>query len=420
MRNFLLHHLCDVDPQIHEAISQEQRRQEDHLELIASENYTSCAVMEAQGSCLTNKYAEGYPGVRYYGGCEYVDDIERLAIARLMQLFGAEYANVQPHSGSQANQAVFYSILKPGDRMLGMSLAHGGHLSHGAAVNISGRLFDVLFYGVDPQTELIDYAQVEQLAQQHRPRLIIAGASSYPRVIDWQQFRRIADGVGAYFLADMAHYAGLVAAGVYPSPVGVADFVTATTHKTLRGPRGGLILSQAEHARVLNATVFPGMQGGPLMHVIAGKAVAFQQALTAQFRLYQAQVLDNARAMANVFNQTQVRLVAGGTDCHMLLLDTRSVSLTGQQAEQVLKKIHITVNRNTIPNDPEKPFVTSGVRIGTPALTTRGMKEPEAVLIAQWMVEAFHHAQEEHYLQCLKEKVLQLCRRFPVYESASS
>src|SRR5215218_1505940 len=375
------------DPEIWQAIEQEYRRQEEHIELIASENYASPRVLHAQGSVLTNKYAEGYPGKRYYGGCEYVDIAEQLAIDRAKALFGAGYANVQPHSGAQANQAVFYATLHPGDTVLGMSLAHGGHLTHGASVNLSGRYFDAVSYGLDPETEEIDYAEVEELAHVKKPKLIVAGASAYSLVIDWKRFKQIADRVGALLMADMAHYAGLVAAGLYPSPVGVADFVTTTTHKTLRGPRGGLILSNAQHEKVINSAVFPGLQGGPLMHVIAAKAVCFREAQTREFKAYQEQVLDNARVMAKVLHERGFRIVSGRTDCHLFLVDLRSKNLTGRDAEAALGKSNITVNKNSVPHDPQKPFITSGIRIGSPAMTTRGMKELEAELLANLMCD---------------------------------
>ena len=358
--------LAADDPELWKAIAGENQRQEDHIELIASENYASVAVMAAQGSQLTNKYAEGYPGKRYYGGCEFVDIAEQLALERVKKLFHADSANVQPHSGAQANQAVFFTALKPGDTILGMSLPHGGHLTHGSPVNFSGKWYKVVAYGVHPDTELIDYDAAEKLAQEHKPKLILAGASAYSRIIDWKRFRAIADAVGAPLMVDMAHYAGLVAANVYPSPVGIADFVTSTTHKTLRGPRGGFILSRPEHEKAINAAVFPGLQGGPLMHVIAAKAVAFGEALQRDFRIYQERVLENARVLARVLADRGLRIVSGGTDCHMFLVDLRSKKITGKDAEAALVRAHITVNKNAIPNDPEKPFVTSGIRIGSP------------------------------------------------------
>jgi len=355
--------IANVDPELWAAIQNENRRQEDHIELIASENYTSPAVMEAQGSQLTNKYAEGYPGKRYYGGCEYVDIAEQLAIDRAKALFGAEYANVQPNSGSQANQAVYMSVLKPGDTILGLSLAHGGHLTHGASVNASGKLYNAIQYGLDANEE-IDYDQVQALATAHKPKMIVAGASAYALVIDWKRFRAIADSVGAYLFVDMAHYAGLIAGGVYPSPVGIADFVTTTTHKTLRGPRGGIILAKAEYEKVLNSAIFPGIQGGPLMHVIAAKAVALKEAASKEFKVYQKQVVDNARVMAMVLHERGLRIVSGRTDSHLFLVDLQAKNITGKDAEIVLGRAHITVNKNAIPNDPQKPFVTSGIRIG--------------------------------------------------------
>ncbi len=354
--------LTQADPEVWKAIAGENQRQEDHIELIASENYASVAVMAAQGSQLTNKYAEGYPGKRYYGGCEYVDIAEQLAIDRVKRLFGAEAANVQPHSGAQANQAVFFATLKPGDTILGMSLPHGGHLTHGSPVNMSGKWFDVVAYGLDPETELIDYDEAERLAHEHKPKLILAGASAYSRVIDWKRFRAIADAVGAQLMVDMAHYAGLVAAGVYPTPVGIADWVTSTTHKTLRGPRGGFILTRSENEKAMNSAVFPGLQGGPLMHVIAAKAVAFGEALHRDFRHYQERVLENARVMARVLADRGLRIVSGGTDCHLFLVDLRAKKITGKDAEAALGRAGMTVNKNAIPNDPEKPFVTSGIR----------------------------------------------------------
>src|SRR5881397_2598018 len=379
--------LHEVDPELWAAVQQENQRQEDHVELIASENYASPAVMAAQGSQLTNKYTEGYPGKRYYGGCEYVDIAEKLAIDRVKKLFHAEFANVQPHSGAQANQAVFFAVLKPGDTVLGMSLPHGGHLTHGSPVNISGKWFRVVAYGLDPATELIDYDAAEKLAHQHKPKLIIAGASAYSRLIDWARFRAIADSVGAYLMADIAHYAGLIAAGLYPTPVGVAHFVTSTTHKTLRGPRGGIILAGAEHEKLINSAVFPGLQGGPLMHVIAAKAVAFKQALTHDFRVYQERVIENARVLAIVLQERGLRIVSGGTDSHMFLVDLRSKKITGKDAEAALGRAHITVNKNAIPNDPEKPFVTSGIRIGSPAVTTRGFTEIECEELAHLIAD---------------------------------
>ena len=407
--------LAHTDSHLWQAIAAENRRQEDHIELIASENYVSQAVMEAQGSQLTNKYAEGYPGKRYYGGCEYVDIAENFALDRVKKLFHAEYANVQPHSGSQANQAVYFAVLKPGDTILGMSLAQGGHLTHGSPVNISGKLFTVASYGLTSDTELIDYDEAERLAKKHKPKLIVTGASAYSRVIDWKRFRAIADGVGAYLMADIAHYAGLIAAGFYPSPVGIADFVTSTTHKTLRGPRGGFILAAAEHEKLLNSSIFPSLQGGPLMHVIAAKAVAFGEALHRDFQHYQEQVIDNARVMAKVLQERGVRVVSGGTDSHMMLVDLRAKSITGKDAEAVLSRAHITVNKNAIPNDPQKPFVTSGIRIGTPAMTTRGFEETEAELVAHLIVDVLEGHADEGNISRVAAKVKALTSKFPVY-----
>ncbi len=403
-----------VDPELWSAIQSEVRRQEDHIELIASENYTSPAVMEAQGSQLTNKYAEGYPGKRYYGGCEYVDIAEQLAIDRAKALFGAEYANVQPHSGSQANQAVYASVLKPGDTILGMSLAHGGHLTHGATVNISGKLYNAITYGLNDKEE-IDYDAVQRLANEHRPKMIVAGASAYALVIDWKRFRAIADSVGAYLFVDMAHYAGLVAAGYYPNPVGIADFVTTTTHKTLRGPRGGLILAKAEHEKALNSAIFPALQGGPLMHVIAAKAVAFKEAMSPEFKAYQRQVVDNARVMAKVLQERGVRIVSGRTDSHVFLVDVRAKKLTGKDAEAALGRAHITVNKNAIPNDPEKPFVTSGIRIGSPAMTTRGFKELEAEKLAHLIADVLDAPNDDAVVARVTAEVKKLTSAFPVY-----
>ncbi len=406
--------IAHADPELWVAIQSESRRQEDHIELIASENYTSPAVMEAQGSKLTNKYAEGYPGKRYYGGCEYVDIAEQLAIDRVKALFGAEYANVQPHSGSQANQAVYMSVLKPGDTILGMSLAHGGHLTHGSSVNVSGKLYRAIAYGLN-ENEEIDYDSVEKLAQEHKPKMIVAGASAYALVIDWKRFRAIADSVGAYLFVDMAHYAGLIAAGCYPSPVGIADFVTSTTHKTLRGPRGGIILAKAEFEKPLNSTIFPGIQGGPLMHVIAAKAVAFKEAMSKEFREYQKQVIDNARVMAKVLQERGLRIVSGRTDCHMFLVDLQSMNITGKEAEAVLGRAHITVNKNAIPNDPQKPFVTSGIRIGSAAMTTRGFKELEAEQLAHLVADILNAPNDDVVIARAVAGVNELCVKFPVY-----
>jgi len=406
--------IAQTDPELWVAIQNENRRQEDHIELIASENYASPAVMEAQGSKLTNKYAEGYPGKRYYGGCEYVDVAEQLAIDRVKALFGAEYANVQPNSGSQANQAVYMSVLKTGDTILGLSLAHGGHLTHGASVSSSGKLYNAIQYGLDANEE-IDYEQVQALATAHKPKMIVAGASAYALVIDWKRFRAIADSVGAYLFADMAHYAGLVAAGVYPSPVGIADFVTSTTHKTLRGPRGGIILAKAEYEKVLNSAIFPGIQGGPLMHVIAAKAVAFKEAASKEFKAYQKQVVDNARVMAMVLHERGLRIVSGRTDCHLFLLDLQAKNITGKDAEAALGRAHITVNKNAIPNDPQKPFVTSGIRIGSPAITTRGFKELEAEKLAHLIADVLDAPNDDAVIARVVSEVKQLCDKFPVY-----
>jgi glycine hydroxymethyltransferase len=404
-----------VDPEVWNAVDHENLRQEQHIELIASENYASPAVLQAQGSVLTNKYAEGYPGKRYYGGCEHVDVVEQLAIDRVKKIFHAGYANVQPHSGAQANQAVYVAALHPGDTILGMALDAGGHLTHGARVNVSGRHYDAYSYGLNPDTEEIDYAEVEELAHVKKPKLIIAGASAYSLVIDWKRFRAIADKVGALLMADIAHYAGLIAAGFYPSPVGVADFVTSTTHKTLRGPRGGLILANAEHERVLNSAVFPGTQGGPLMHVIAAKAVAFKEAMSREFRDYQEQVMDNARVMAKVLHERGCRIVSGRTECHMFLVDLRSKNLTGREAETSLGKVGITVNKNAVPDDPQKPTVTSGIRIGTPAMTTRGFKEVEAEQVAALIADVLENPNNESRLKRVAAEVRRLCDRYPVY-----
>jgi len=409
--------IAGFDPELATALEHERIRQEEHIELIASENYASPRVLEAQGSVLTNKYAEGYPAKRYYGGCEYVDVAEQLAIDRAKQLFGADYANVQPHSGSQANAAAYLALIQPGDTLLGMSLDHGGHLTHGAKVNFSGKVFNAVQYGLDPATGEIDYAQVERLAHEHRPKLVIAGFSAYSRVVDWARFRAIADAVGAYFLVDMAHVAGLVAAGVYPSPVPYADVVTTTTHKTLRGPRGGLILARAndEITKKLNSLIFPGTQGGPLMHVIAAKAVAFLEALQPEFKGYQQQVVANARAMASALMARGYRIVSGGTDNHLFLVDLIERSYTGKDADAALGRANITVNKNTVPNDPRSPFVTSGLRIGTPAVTTRGFKEAEVAVLAGWIADVLDDVGNEAVVARTRESVLQICRRFPVY-----
>ena len=407
--------IAKFDPELWQAMQDETRRQEDHIELIASENYASPAVMEAQGSQLTNKYAEGYPGKRYYGGCEYVDVAEQLAIDRVKALFGAEYANVQPHSGSQANQAVYLSVLQPGDTILGMSLAHGGHLTHGASVNLSGKLFKAVTYGLNPETEAIDYDEVERLAHEHKPKMIVAGASAYSLIIDWKRFRKIADAVGAYLFVDMAHYAGLIAAGLYPNPVGIADFVTSTTHKTLRGPRGGIILSTAQHEKALNSAIFPGIQGGPLMHVIAAKAVAFKEAASKEFKEYQEQVIENAIVMAKVLQERGLRIVSGRTESHVFLVDLRAKNLTGKEAEAALGLAHITVNKNAIPNDPQKPFVTSGIRIGTPAMTTRGFKEIEAEHLANLIADVLDAPADEAVIARVANEAKAMCAKFPVY-----
>jgi glycine hydroxymethyltransferase len=409
--------LSDVDCDLARALQAELQRQEDHIELIASENYVSPNVLRVQGSVLTNKYAEGYPSRRYYGGCEHVDVAEQLAIDRAKELFGAAYANVQPHSGSQANAGVYMAMLQPGDTILGMSLAHGGHLTHGASVSSSGKLYKAVAYGLEPETELLDYAQVAELARAHKPKMIVAGASAYSRVIDWQRLRDIADREGALLMVDMAHYAGLVAAGEYPSPVGIAHFVTSTTHKTLRGPRGGLILAEAQFEKVLNSTIFPGIQGGPLMHVIAAKALAFKEAMAPEFKTYQQQVKANAKAMAATLTERGLRIVSGGTDSHVFLLDLRAKSITGKAAEAVLGRAHLTVNKNAIPNDPEKPFVTSGIRIGAPAMTTRGFSTDEARRIANLMADVLEAPEDEELIARVAADVTALCRQFPVYGS---
>ena len=409
--------IARADPQLWAAITSEFRRQEEGIELIASENYASPAVLAAQGSVLTNKYAEGYPGKRYYGGCEFVDIAESLAIERVKKLFGAEYANVQPHSGSQANQAVYLAMLKPGDKILGMSLAHGGHLTHGASVNLSGKLFQAVGYGLNAKEE-IDYDQVRDLAKEHRPRMIVAGASAYALRIDWKKFRAICDEVGAYLFVDMAHYAGLVAAGLYPTPIGIADFVTSTTHKTLRGPRGGIVLSQAQHEKALNSVVFPSLQGGPLMHVIAAKAMAFQEALQPAFKSYQAQVLENAATLASTLVQRGVRVVSGRTESHMFLVDLRAKKVTGKDAEAALGAAHITVNKNAIPNDPEKPMVTSGIRVGSPAMTTRGFGKAESVQVANHIADVLDAGGNAAAIAKVGESVKSLCARYPVYGPA--
>ncbi len=405
------------DDELSAAIVAEHQRQEDHIELIASENYASPRVMEAQGTQLTNKYAEGYPGKRYYGGCEHVDVVEQLAIDRAKALFGADYANVQPHSGSQANMAVFMAMMQPGDTILGLSLADGGHLTHGAKPNFSGKIYKAVQYGLHPETGEIDYDQVEALALEHKPKVIVAGFSAYSRIWDWQRFRDIADKVGAYFVVDMAHVAGLVAAGLYPNPVPFADVVTSTTHKSLRGPRGGLILckSNPDLEKKIDSNIFPGIQGGPLMHVIAAKAVAFKEAMQPEFRVYQQQVIDNARAMAKVFMSRGFDVVSGGTDDHLMLVSLIAKGITGKAADAALSKAHITVNKNAVPNDPQSPFVTSGIRVGTPAPTTRGFKEAEVTDVANWMCDVMENLEDETVIAEVREKVSVLCKRFPVY-----
>jgi glycine hydroxymethyltransferase len=409
--------IADLDPELANAIAAEEQRQEDHVELIASENYASRRVFEAQGSALTNKYAEGYPGKRYYGGCEFVDIAERLAIERAKLLFHCEYANVQPHSGSQANAAVYLALLNPGDTILGMSLAHGGHLTHGAKVNFSGKIFNAVQYGLDPTTELIDYAEIERLAQEHKPKMLIGGFSAYSHVVDWERMAAIARSVGAYFVVDMAHVAGLVAAGVYPSPITYADVVTSTTHKTLRGPRGGIILARSnpEIEKKLQSMVFPGTQGGPLMHVIAAKAVAFKEALQPEFRAYQQQVVVNAQAMASVLIERGYKIVSGGTENHLFLLSLVGKELTGKDAEAALGAAHITVNKNAVPGDPRSPFVTSGLRIGTPAITTRGYGAAEARALAGWIADILDAPTDETVIARVRDLVTAQCRQFPVY-----
>ncbi len=414
--------IAGFDEELWQAMRSELRRQEDHIELIASENYASPRVLEAQGSVLTNKYAEGYPGKRYYGGCEYVDIAEQLAIDRAKKLFGAAYANVQPHSGSQANAAVYLALLQPGDTILGMSLAHGGHLTHGAKVNFSGKIFNAVQYGLEEKTGEIDYNQVERLAREHKPKMVVAGFSAYSRVVDWQRFRSIADSVGAFLFVDMAHPAGLIAAGLYPNPVSIADVTTSTTHKTLRGPRGGLILARSnpDIEKKLNSIVFPGTQGGPLMHVIAAKAVAFKEALAPEFKTYQKQVLDNARVMADVIMQRGFKIVSGGTDDHLFLVDLIDKGITGKDAEAALGDAHITVNKNAVPNDPQSPFVTSGIRIGTPAATTRGFKQNEVRSLAGWICDILADMKSDALRARVRADVEKLCARFPVYESSAS
>lgn len=410
--------IAGYDDELAQAIAHEARRQEDHVELIASENYASPRVMEAQGSVLTNKYAEGYPGKRYYGGCEYVDIAEKLAIERLKQLFDCDYANVQPHSGSQANQAVYFALLQPGDTILGMSLAHGGHLTHGAKVNLSGKIFNAVQYGISPDTGLVDYDEIEELAVEHKPKMIVAGFSAYSQIMDWARFRAIADKVGAYLFVDMAHIAGLVAAGVYPSPLPHAHVVTSTTHKTLRGPRGGIIVAQGageEIEKKLQSVVFPGIQGGPLMHVIAAKAVAFKEALEPAFRTYQEQVVKNAQAMAGVFIARGYKIVSGGTENHLMLVDLIGRETTGKDAEAALGKAHITVNKNAVPNDPRSPFVTSGLRVGTPAITTRGYREADTVELTGWICDVLDAPADADVIARVRQAVTEQCKRFPVY-----
>ncbi len=409
--------IASFDDELFKAIAEEHQRQEDHIELIASENYTSPRVMEAQGSQLTNKYAEGYPGKRYYGGCEFVDKVEQLAIDRAKEVFDADYANVQPHSGSQANMAVYMALIQPGDTILGLSLADGGHLTHGAKPNFSGKIYNAVQYGLHPDTGLVDYDQVEALALEHRPKMIVAGFSAYSRVMDWDRFRAIADKVGAYLFVDMAHVAGLVAAGLYPNPVPIADVVTTTTHKSLRGPRGGIILckSNPELEKKFNSNIFPGIQGGPLMHVIAAKAVAFKEALQGDFKIYQQQVIKNAQAMSEVFIKRGFDVVSGGTDNHLMLVSLIAKGITGKAADEALGKAHITVNKNAVPNDPESPFVTSGIRVGTPAPTSRGFKEDQMIEIANLMCEVMENMDNPTVISTVREKVSILCSRFPVY-----
>jgi glycine hydroxymethyltransferase len=412
--------IAGYDDELAAALQGERQRQEDHIELIASENYVSPRVLEAQGSVLTNKYAEGYPGKRYYGGCEFVDVAEQLAIDRTRALFNADYANVQPHSGSQANAAVYLALLQPGDTILGMSLDAGGHLTHGSKVNFSGKIFNAVQYGLDPETGAIDYEQVEALAREHRPKMVVAGFSAYSLQVDWQRFRDIADSIDAYLLVDMAHVAGLIAAGIYPSPVNIADVTTTTTHKTLRGPRGGLIMARANETieKKLNSMIFPGTQGGPLMHVIAAKAVALKEAMEPAFKTYQQQVLKNARAMVEVMLSRGYRIVSGGTDDHLFLVDLIDKGITGKQADAALDAANITVNKNAVPNDPQSPFVTSGIRVGTPAMTTRGCGEQEARDLAGWMCDVMDDVENQDTITAVRSKVLELCQRFPVYATS--
>ena len=407
--------LARTDPAIYAVIERERQRQLQKLEMIASENFVSSAVLQAQGSILTHKYAEGYPGRRFYGGCEFVDTAENLALSRVKKIFGAAYANVQPHSGTQANMAVYFSFLKPGDTILGMDLSHGGHLSHGAAVNFSGRLFNAVTYGVDRQSEEVDFATVRELARNHRPKMIIAGASAYPRILDFSKFAEIAREVGAYLLVDMAHIAGLIAGGLHPNPLPAADFVTSTTHKTLRGPRGGLILAQAQYGKALDSQIFPGIQGGPLMHIIAAKAVSFKEVLAPSFKRYQAQIVANARTLGEAFIRRGYRLVAGGTDTHLILVDLNATGLTGREAEEALDRAGITVNKNAIPFDQRPPTITSGIRVGTPALTTRGMKEKEMEVAADFMHQALSSPVDTHLLARLADQVQDFCSEFPLF-----
>ncbi len=409
--------IAGFDDELRQAIENEVQRQEDHIELIASENYASPRVLQAQGTVLTNKYAEGYPGKRYYGGCEHVDVVEQLAIDRAKQLFGADYANVQPHSGSQANQAVYMALLQPHDTVLGLSLADGGHLTHGAKPNFSGKIYNAVQYGLDSDSGEIDYKQVEALAQQHQPKMIVAGFSAYSRIIDWKRFREIADQVGAYLMIDMAHIAGLVATGIYPNPVPYADVVTSTTHKSLRGPRGGFIIckSNPDLEKKFNSSIFPGIQGGPLMHVIAAKAVAFKEAMLPEFKIYQQQVVNNAKAMANVFIQRGYDIVSGGTDDHLMLVSLIQKGITGKAADAALGQAHITVNKNAVPNDPQSPFVTSGIRVGTPAVTSRGFKEAQVIDVANWMCDVMDDIENQQVIDTTRSKVSALCAQFPVY-----
>ena len=409
--------IAGYDDELFQALEAERRRQEDHIELIASENYSSPRVQQAQGTVLTNKYAEGYPGKRYYGGCEHVDTVEQLAIDRAKQLFGADWANVQAHSGSQANAAAYMALIQPGDTLLGLALSDGGHLTHGAKPNFSGKIYNAVQYHLDPKTGLLDYDQIEALAREHQPKILVAGFSAYSRIMDWARFRAIADAVGAYLLVDMAHVAGLVAAGVYPNPVPYADIVTTTTHKSLRGPRGGIVLGKAnaEIEKKINSMIFPGIQGGPLMHVIAAKAVSFKEAMEPEFKVYQQQVVKNAQAMAKVFIERGFDIISGGTDNHLLLVSLIPKGITGKAADAALGKAHITVNKNAVPNDPQSPFVTSGIRVGTPAPTTRGFKEAEVIEVAHWMCDVMENIEDENVIAAVREKVAALCKRFPVY-----